>query len=79
MTKTTAAKARVDGLREALRREQADSGGLKKVGTGRKQVKKAPTANGTISKSKGNPQSRGSSPFSTGATEPAVNDAVVSV
>lgn len=80
-TKTTAAKVRVDGLREALRREQGEgeTRGPKLnpeiAATGQKQHKKAPM----VSKSKGNLQSRDASPSSTGATEPAVNDTTVSV
>ena len=61
-TKTKAAKARVDGLREALRREQVDSNphgptiGLKKTQAGQGRTKKTPSVSSRVPKSKINPK-----------------------
>lgn len=79
-TKTKAAKARVDGLREALRREQVDpktSSGGTLVGPGK--TRPTPTAKGTVPKQKAQPKPKDLSPSPTETIESAVDETMVSV
>ena len=78
-TKTKAAKARVNGLREALHREQVDpKTSSREAGTGPRKARPTPTPKGTVSKPKVNLNPKKFSSPPAEATESSADGTMVS-